>query len=68
MRKSNLLQPNSSSKPNNDVVYPCGDDEEEDPLDAYMREIEEQAGVKTSSIANGSRVAFTKGATLGNLD
>lgn len=52
MRKSNLLQQNNG----NDGAKAQGD-EEEDPLDAYMREIEQQAGVPTTQGSN--RVAFS---------
>ena len=58
MRKSNLLGGRAA-----------GDDEdEEDPLDRYMREIEEQTGVaKNKNQRSDGKVNFTKGETLGNI-
>ena len=56
MRKSNLL--------NNTTTQAAADDSEEDPLDAYMKEINQQAGITEPKKAP---IKFSKGETLGNV-
>ena len=73
MRNSNLLQANNHKSGDNideksvngkdqDIIY-----SEEDPLDKYMREMQEQTG-QAPVQPEKQKITFTKGETLGNLD
>lgn len=65
MRKSNLLVANKD-RGHDDRV---DEDEEEDPLDKYLRELQEQAGVPmTQNVTKGRKIEFSEGETLGNLN
>ena len=65
MRSSNLLSSNDRRKPRD--APPS--DEEEDPLDAFMRDIEGQVAeqkIEINRIGN-AQVSFVKGETLGDM-
>ena len=66
MRSSNLLQ----SRANNGISYKQQEEEEEDPFDQYMKEINEQAskdGVYLPATEKADRIQFQKGETLGTM-